>query len=66
MADYKPNKTLIGNHVIAVGCCGMGKDRTVFGILSYEKEYSAWIVTVIDEDGSEMPYSVYDYSIKEA
>jgi hypothetical protein len=55
---------LIGQHVIATGSCGMKKGQEVFGILSESK--GDWIVTVIDEDGWEMPCSVYYQTIKEA
>ena len=57
-------KELIGQHVTATGSCGMKKGQEIFGILS-ENE-GEWVVTVIDEDGFEMPCSVYYQTIKEA
>lgn len=57
-------KELIGQHVNAIGSCGMTKNKEVFGILSYDN--GMWIVTVIDADGFELPCSVYYQSIKKA
>lgn len=57
-------KELIGQHVIANVCYGIKKGEEVFGILSYDK--GEWIVTVIEEDGNEIPYSVYYQTINQA
>lgn len=51
---------LIGKKVTAIGSCGMGKGVEVTGIL--DKAYN---VIVTEEDGWEMPYSVYRQTIKE-
>ena len=62
--NYPDLKKLIGEHVIATGSCGMKKGQEVFGILS--ENNNLWVVTIIDEDGFEMPCSVYPQTIKES
>jgi hypothetical protein len=59
----KVNK-LIGQHVKAIGRYGIWEGKEVFGILSEDK--GDWIVSIIDEDGFEMPCSVFYQTIKEA
>ena len=62
--QIKTAKELIGKHVTAIGLYGVWKGKEVFGILSEDK--GDWIVNIIDEDGFEMPCSVFYQTIKEA
>jgi hypothetical protein len=61
---YLELKKLIGQHVNAIGNCGMAKGKKVFGILS--EDNGMWVVNVILEDGDELPCSVYSHTITEA
>jgi hypothetical protein len=62
--QIKTAKELIGKHVRAIGIYGVWKGKEVFGILSEDK--GDWIVNIIDEDGFEMPCSVFSPTIKES
>jgi hypothetical protein len=62
--QIKTAKELIGKHVTAIGLYGVWKGKEVFGILSEDK--GDWIINIIDEDGFEMPCSVFSPTIKES
>jgi len=60
---YSDLKNLIGSEVMAIGSCGMKKNQEVIGVLSQDN--GQWIVTILDEEGFELPCSVYAQTIKE-